>query len=406
MRVTRIAGTRETRKKRVAAYCRVSTLKDEQEESFETQERYYRAFIQRNPDWIFAGVYGDPGCSAVTADHRPQFQKMMADALDGRIDLILCKSISRFSRNVVDCRRYTDRLKERNVYVRFEKENVTTSDPTAEFVFNLLSAVAQGESRSLSENIRWAHQERIKRGIYNLGSNRVLGYDTVDGKLTPSADAWIVREIFQRFVAGEGYQEIIRDITEMGAKPLRGEAFHIETLRRIVRDETYVGDKLLQKDAPTGFFTKRPDKSLHYDSYYLKDEHEGVISRALWDKAREMIAKQERETKTGIHRKGKDHHVLYGRVFCGECGAPFIRRTFRKGKKDGVPVTYRAWCCREKKGGKGCGNHSIQEAALEAEITSMLGWEGFDARRFMNTVDKVTICVDRIVIETRDGSDV
>lgn len=211
-----------------------------------------------------------------------------------------------------------------------------------------------------------------------------------------------MREIFRRFVAGEGYQEIIRDITEMGAKPLRGKAFHIETLRRIVRDETYVGDKLLQKDAPADFFTKRPNKSLDYDSYYLKDDHESVISRALWDKAREMIAKQESENKTGIHRKGKEHHVLYGRVFCGECGAPFIRRTFRKGKKNGAPITYKAWCCREKKGGKGCGNHSVQEVVLEAEIASMLGWECFDAQRFTDTVDKVAICMDRIVIETRD----
>ena len=295
MRVTRIAGTRETQKEKVAAYCRVSTLKNEQEESFETQERYYQTFIQRNPDWIFAGVYGDPGCSAVTADHRPHFQKMMADAEAGRIDLILCKSISRFSRNVVDCRRYTDRLKERNVYVRFEKENVTTSDPTAEFVFNLLSAVAQGESRALSDNIRWAHQERIKRGEYNLGSNRVLGYDTVDGKLVPTGNAEVVREIFSRFLTGETFAAIAGHLNAAGFFTLRGGAFYCKGIKNILKNEIYVGDRLLQKDAPKDLFTKRPDRSKAWESYYARDAHEAIIDRETWDAAHEKLKRMDAE---------------------------------------------------------------------------------------------------------------
>jgi len=323
---------------------------------------------------------------------------MMADAADGKIDLILCKSIPRFSRNVVDCRRYTDRLKEQNVFVRFEKENVNTSDFIAEFVFNLLSAVAQGESRSISDNIRWAHQERIKRGEYNLGNNRILGYDTVDGKLVPNADAWIVQEIFRRFVAGEGYQEIIRGIKTLGAKPLRGETFYPATVRRMLKNETYVGDKLLQKNAPTDFFTKRSDKSLDYESFYMKDDHEGLVSREVWDKAQEILSAQEAETKAGIHRKGKEHHVLYGKVFYGECGAPFVRRTF--GNK--ATGSYKAWYCREKlKGGK-CTSKIIRETVLESEIASMMGWPTFDEQQFEEQVKRVDVLPDRISVETKD----
>lgn len=385
MRVTRIAGTCETQKKRVAAYCRVSTLKDEQEESFETQERYYRTFIQRNSDWIFAGVYGDPGCSAVTAERRPQFQKMMADASAGRIDLILCKSISRFSRNVVDCRRCTDRLKERNVYVRFEKENVTTSDPTAEFVFNLLSAVAQGESRSLSENIRWAHQERIKRGEYNLGSNRVLGYDTIDGKLVPNGDGEVVREIFTRFLAGEAFTAIAEHLNAVGFTTLRGGAFYGKGIKNILKNEIYAGDRLLQKDAPKDLFTKRPDRSKAWESYSFRNTHEAIIDRKTWDAVQEKLKAMDAEREKGIYKLGKEHHILYGRAFCGGCGAPLVRRTFRKGRGD---ERYKAWQCKGH-----CGLRSVSEEKLLGEI-ARAGVE-------LDDVEKVQVFTDRLRVETK-----
>ena len=236
-------------KKRVAAYCRVSTFRNEQDESFETQQKYYEELIQSHPDWELVKVYADRH-SATRVKNRPGFQEMVAAAEAKKMDIIICKSISRFSRNMVDCQQYAKWFRTLGVTIIFEEQNIRTDDPTCDFVLSILAAVAQDESHSISENEKAAYASRFARGEYNLGNNRILGYDCVDGELVPNKDAWIVKEVFRRFIEGESYRQIAKELGELGAQSLHSKkGFGVETLRYMVSNETYVGDKRLQKTA-------------------------------------------------------------------------------------------------------------------------------------------------------------
>ena len=209
MQITRVAARKQNKKLKVAVYCRVSTRMERQEDSLETQKTAYIDRIESNPEWELAGVFAD-NLSGLSAEKRPEFMRMIQEALDGNIDLILCKSVSRFSRSVAECKKYTDMLRLKNVTVEFEKENLRTDDPSSDFLFSLMSAIAESESRSISENVRWAQRERVKRGEYNLGNNRILGYDSVNGKLVPNKDAEAVRLIFVLYANGESIAKIQR----------------------------------------------------------------------------------------------------------------------------------------------------------------------------------------------------
>ena len=274
----------------VAAYCRVSTLQDRQEDSFETQKRYYTEMIQAHPHWELADIYADRR-SATSAKNRPGFQKMLADAQDKKIDRILCKSVSRFARNVVDCQTYTRWLATLGVAVIFEEQNLRTDDAAGSFALSMLSAVAQDESHSISKNVRAGYESRYARGEYNLGNNRILGYDSINGKLVPNREAWIIQEIYNGFLEGKTYREIEDSLQKMGAKTLRGkERFSAEAIRYILTNETYAGDKLLQKQPPRDYLTKKPDPNCVLQQKYLQDDHEGIIDRETWNAVQEILA--------------------------------------------------------------------------------------------------------------------
>mgnify|MGYP000757969269 FL=1 len=175
MKIRHIPSIHQRRKKRVAAYCRVSTDMKIQEESFETQVSYYQSYIERNDEWVLAGIYADGGVSATGAAKRPEFMRMIADAMEGKIDLILVKSISRFSRNVVDCQVYVQQLRSKGVEVRFEKERLSSLDASSEMIFSMMAAIAQDESRSISQNIRWGYEKRFaQRRAFKSGRSACL----------------------------------------------------------------------------------------------------------------------------------------------------------------------------------------------------------------------------------------
>lgn len=402
MIVKRIERRVSTAKKHVAAYCRVSTQKNEQEESFETQKAYYEEHISRNPDWELVKIYSDKH-SATSVKNRPGFQEMMADAKARRIDILLVKSISRFARNVVDCQKYLQKLESYGVCVQFEKENIRTDDPTSGFVLSLLSAVAQDESHSISKNVQLSYESRFKRGEYNLGNNRILGYDCVDGELVPNQDAWIVKEVFRRFLAGESYRQISKGLKEMGAKCLHSErGFGVETLRYMISNETYVGDKCLHKKAPLDYLTKKPDPNRKHEPNYLWDDHEAIIDRETWDRAQAILNERKELEKAGVHKTNREHHFLYGKVFCGECGAPFLRRTLKAAGGFKTQSTYKAWNCRNRQKGKGnerCGNRFIKEEELIDAILRELEWLNMDQERFEKEVSKVLVYPDHIEVE-------
>ena len=358
MKITRIPAKRENKKVRVAVYCRVSTKKEEQEDSLEEQQAAYTELISLRSDWELVGVYAD-SLSGLSAEKRPEFMRMINEAMAGNIDRILCKSVSRFSRNVAECKKYADLLKIRNVTVEFERENLRTDDPTSSFIFSLMAAIAENESRSISENIRWGYQERFKRGEFNLGNNRILGYDTVDGKLVPNKASDAVKLIYTLFLEGKTVEEIIRTLTDIGIKTRNGTPLSRYNIMYILGNETYKGDKLLQKQAPRNFITKKPDPTIPFESNYLENDHEAIVSRDVWDAVQQKLEENKKLEEVVGHRVGQPH-FLYGKVFCGECGAPMTRRTVNGPGGGRIKI----WVCREKRKGSGCKGRNVKEEEL------------------------------------------
>ena len=358
MQITRIPAQRENKKTRIAVYCRVSTKMEEQEDSLETQQAAYTDLISMRSDWELVGIYSD-SLSGLSAEKRPEFMRMVNEALEGKIDRILCKSVSRFSRNVAECKKYTDMLKLKNVIVEFEKEHISTADTTSAFLFSLMSAIAENESRSISENIRWGYRERFKRGEYNLGNNRILGYDCVDGKLVPNQDADTIRLIYTMFLQGSNVEEIIRKLTGMGVMTRNDTPLGRNGILYILRNEAYKGDKQLQKRPPKNFITKKPDPTIPFESKYLENDHEAIVSRSVWDAVHRKLEENKAIEEVVGHRGGQPH-FLYGKVFCGECGAPMTRRTVN-GPGGGKIKT---WICREKRKGSGCKCRNVKEEEL------------------------------------------
>ena len=358
MQINRIPAQRENKKTRIAVYCRVSTKMEEQEDSLETQQAAYTNLISMRSDWELVGIYSD-SLSGLSAEKRPEFMRMISDAMEGKIDRILCKSVSRFSRNVAECKKYTDLLRLKNVIVEFEKEHISTEDTTSAFLFSLMSAIAENESRSISENIRWGYSERFKRGKYNLGNNRILGYDTVNGKLVPNEDADTIRFIYTMFLQGNTVEEIIRKLNDMGVTTRFGNPLSRNGIIYILRNEAYKGDKQLQKKAPKNFITKKPDPTIPFESKYLENDHEAIVSRSVWEAVQTKLDRNKEIAEVVGHRGGLPHY-LYGKVFCGACGAPMTRRTVT-GPGGGKIKT---WVCREKRKGSGCKGRNVKEEEL------------------------------------------
>lgn len=269
-------------KKRVAAYCRVSTDKSSQYDSLETQYKSYLHRISNHPDWEFAGIYADEGKSGTDTIHRPQFIHMIQDARDGKIDLILVKSISRFSRNISDCQNYARELRQLGVEILFEKENLSNMNSSSEFVFSILALAAQTESRNLSNHVRWALEKNYEKGIHRLGNNRVLGYDSVNGELVPNQDAVFVKMAFEACAEGKSLSQIAKVLNQAGARRLRSKkGFDHSCVKYLLKNEIYAGDRMLHKKPPLDVLTKKPADS--YNTYYISDDHPPIISRELWE---------------------------------------------------------------------------------------------------------------------------
>ena len=397
MIIRKIEQKKNVRIKRAVAYIRTSTKMTSQAESYETQYKVYKDMIESDETLSFAGVYSDK-VSGTNKENRPGFQQLCADAEKRKFDLVYVKSVSRFSRNVGVMQRTVDRFRELGITIIFEEERIHTDDYSSNLSLGLIGAVSQDESHSISKNVAMGYHERFARGQYNLGNNRILGYDTVNGRLVPNKDAWIVKEIFDRFVAGESYGGIAKAMNQKGVRTLKGGEFCLQTVRYILKNETYVGDKHLQKTPPRDYITHRPDPTNKVPDYYLTDDHEGIVSRETWNAAQER-AKGIKENKT--YNYGK-YHPFYGKIICGECGTPFKRRTlFKSGGEK-----YKAWNCGDRqKGtkGNGCKCRIIKEDELVEEILAQLGWTELDDARFEECVERVAVFDDRIEVEMKEA---
>lgn len=364
---------------RAAAYCRVSTEKDSQYQSLETQYQSWMDTISHHPGWTFAGIYADEGKSGTHTLCRPEFNRMMEDARMGKIDLILVKSISRFSRNIADCQNYARELRQLGVELLFEKEGISNMNPSSEFIFSILSVAAQAESRNLSEHIRWTVSKNYEKGIHRLGNNRVLGYDTIYGKLVPNQDAWIVKQAFEAYAQGKLLSQVAEELNAAGAKRLRSEKkFNNSSIKYILKNEIYKGDRYLHKKPPIDLATRKP--AADYTAYYVSEDHIPVISPELWELVQNRLAAEEDRAEKGLAPAARHIHPLYGHLFCAECGEPLTRKTYISSKSG----KYKAWKCRGVQRKNGCTSHILKET----EIFRLLRKE-LNAER--SNVDKVNV---------------
>lgn len=274
-------ATEQVQKTRVAAYCRVSTEFDEQESSYEVQVAHYTSFIEGKPDWTLAGVYADDGISGTNTSKREAFNRMIDDCKAGKIDMIITKSISRFSRNTVDCLKYTRQLKELNIAVFFEKENINTMDAKGEVLITIMASLAQQESQSLSQNVKLGFQYRYQQGQITVNHNRFLGYTKDEkGQLIIDPDeAVVVRRIYREYLEGTSLQQICRGLEADGILTGAGkQKWRPETLHKILKNEKYIGDALLQKTYTVDFLEKKrvPNNGL-VPQYYVENSHEAII---------------------------------------------------------------------------------------------------------------------------------
>ena len=274
---------------RVAAYCRVSTREDKQKNSYERQKEYYTMLIQQN-GWVCAGIYADEALSGTGRKWRPQFNQMMEDAEAGKIDLIITKSISRFARNTVDAIQCIRKLKGQRpaVGIIFEKEGINTFEYGSEFMLTILSAHAQEESRTISENIRWGIRSRFMRGIPQVNPNYLYGYRKGKGKdadwLVDEIDADWVRWIYKSYLEGKSGRKIASELNEQGVCTRRGKMWTGGAIMSILRNEVYIGDCLMQKNMTTDYLEHKSvlnDGSL--DKFYVRDHHQAIVSREVWE---------------------------------------------------------------------------------------------------------------------------
>ncbi|HKM21641.1 MAG TPA: recombinase family protein, partial [Lachnospiraceae bacterium] len=238
----------EKPKLRVAAYCRVSTDSDEQATSYDTQIEHYTTYIQGHPDWVLAGIFADDGISGTNTKKREEFNRMIDECMAGNIDMIITKSISRFARNTLDCLKYIRQLKEKNIPVYFEKENINTMDSKGEVLLTIMASLAQQESQSLSQNVKLGLQYRYQQGEIQVNCARFLGYTKDEDKrlVVVPEEAEIIKRIYREYLEGASMLKIARGLEADGILNGAGrERWHTSNINQILRNEKYIGDALL-----------------------------------------------------------------------------------------------------------------------------------------------------------------
>lgn len=326
---------------KVASYCRVSTDRDDQANSFESQQRYFKEYIDRQPDWELYQVYADEGITGTSTKKRAAFNRMIADAHLGKFHLILTKEVSRFSRNILDTITYTRELKALGVGVLFMNDGISTLEPDAELRLSIMGSIAQEESRKTSTRVKWGQTRRMEQGV--VFGRSLLGYDVKDGCLTVNPEgAEIVRLIFYKYgVEKKGTTVIARELREAGYRTHSGNVKWSNThIVKILKNEKYVGD-LVQKKTITPDYLSHAKKYNHGEEEFviIRDHHEPIIDRELWDTVQRELKKRNRNGKLGAGHSNR--YVFSGKIKCGECGASFVSR--KKTRKDGS--LYKRWSC-------------------------------------------------------------
>lgn len=355
----------------VAAYCRVSTDKEDQKNSLEAQQKYFFDFISKNKDWNLVNIYADEGITGTNTRKRKQFNKMIQDAQNGLIDLIITKEVSRFARNTVDTLNYVRELKKIGVYIYFINDGINTQDEDGEFRLTIMASVAQEESRKISERVKWGQRRRMEQGIV-FGNREMLGFYIENGQIYVNPkEAEIVRKIFHKFVIeGKGTHVIARELKEEGIKTKKGGTeWSSVMILRVLRNEKYVGDLRQGKYITQDYLThKKIQNNDIQNTIYIKNHHEAIIDRNIWEKAQRELLRR-KPSKDTIERYS-NRYWCSGLIKCGYCGSTFTKKHYNT-----TTNKRSAWTCRRSaKYGKvkvingeqvGCDNNSFKDVTLE-----------------------------------------
>ena len=351
----------------------MSTDQDEQLSSYENQVNYYREYILKHEDYELVDIYADEGISATNTKKRDAFNRLIQDCRGGKVDRILVKSISRFARNTLDCIKYVRELKELGIGVTFEKENIDSLDSKGEVLLTIQSSLAQDESRSISENSTWGIRKKFERGVVRVNTTNFMGYDKDEkGNLIINHEqAKVVRYIFDRFLEGYSPEFISKELRELEIPGCTGKAkWCPSAIWKMLQNEKYKGDALLQKTYTVDFLTK---KRIYNDGqvnqYYIENNHEPILDREKWEIVQLEIARRKKfreQHKLQFYIMQKENNSFTTKVFCAECGSAFGRKnwTTSRGKR-------KVWQCNNRyriKGQVGCLNNHIDEEMLEKAV--------------------------------------
>ena len=396
-RIDRKTGNVFNERLRVCAYCRVSTDSEEQKNSYDSQLKYYKEKITTNSNWSFAGIYADEAISGTLDYKRDDFMRMITDALEGKIDLIMTKSISRFARNTVDTLKYVRKLKEKNIAIIFEEENINTLEMAGELLLTILSSIAQQESENISTHVKLGLKMKMERGEL-VGFNNCLGYKYDYKTNTMSIDeeeAETVKYVFKRYCEGAGSTTIARELSELGIKSPRGEDTWAEsTVRGIIKNEKYIGNVLMGKTYTIDPIShKRMVNMGEEDKYYIEEHHEPIIPLDVYEKAQFILDSRGTSRITG--RKGSNYSTRYpfsSKLYCGFCGEHYVRKNLYPNTN----YSHRAWQCVTyvKKGKRLCPDSKI----LKEEIIENCFVESYQIltndnkeviKNFINKIDDI-----------------
>ena len=398
-------SSREIRKLRVAAYCRVSTELEQQQSSYDIQIEYYTRHIMQNPNWIFAGVFADDGRSATNTFRRDDFNQLMDQCLKGKVDMVITKSISRFARNTVDCISWVRKLKEKNVAVYFEKENLNTLDDSTEMILTILSSQAQEESRAISTNVKWGYARKFEKGESTRQRSYGFRKAPTGEMCIVEEEAAVIRNMALWFLDGDSLERIKHRLEDAGIETTTGKkTWSTGTIYNILTNEKIMGDVLLQKTFTADYLTKRRVKnSGQQKQYYVKNHHEAIIPKTVYYKIQEEIARRSSLKKAGT-RKGKtaqgvysSKYALTGIMVCNECGAHYRRTTWAKNGKKVI-----VWRCinRLEHGTKRCHESpTLKEEVIQEAIMGKLHSLSIDQEEenFLNGVKEDILRAAKVV---------
>lgn len=431
----------------------MSTDQLEQLSSYDAQVNYYTNFITNHPDFEMAGIYADEGISGTNTKKREQFNKMIEDCKAGKIDMVITKSISRFARNTLDCLNFVRLLKDLGIGVIFEKENINSLDSKGEVLLTILSSLAQDESRSISENCTWGIRRRFEQGKVHVNHTKFLGYDKDDnGELVINEkQARIVKRIFNDYLDGKGTNRIAKDLEKEKVPKWDGTCkWYESSIRKMLMNEKYKGDALLQKTYTVDFLSKkRAENDGDVPQYYVENSHPAIIDKDTWEAVQlEMERRKVYANKHGILKVdyASDENPFAGRIICGNCGRTYGRKVWNSTDERLRRII---WRCNNKymvKGDKGCGSRHIDDQLLYAAFVNtfnalvgnkdyfMAKWEEqcngddilkrvlakrfidifktskpidrFDVDLYFKLVEKITVLDGKLVVSLLDGSEV